>query len=336
MIYYYLNNDKLKAMFASVSGKKISIKKFYDMDFPSEFLNDPSATNIDLQLIEAMLDMIRKNDIKASSANFVLENTKIPYREMVLPFAKPAVLLPIISSEIFTDKKLAEAHTVDYVEIERNLETPEDDNGLSAVSTAQQPEGTDADDDGKKKKQPKKNKSARLMITYIDNLIIANLKKCCHDVGMKLEGIDISQHALSKLVWFLRDSLPENFVLVDYRMTTVTSYLFANYQHVFSLTKPIYSMPNENYANEMAFFVNDFSSIISEAIQFFRSKYTDFKFDSVFITGDTDKFPTAETELNNFMDLNIKILPVPENISGVELHDFNGLTPLIGSIVKAR
>ena len=48
MIYYYLNNDKLKAMFATAGGKRITVKEFYDMDFPSEFLNDPSATNIDL------------------------------------------------------------------------------------------------------------------------------------------------------------------------------------------------------------------------------------------------------------------------------------------------
>ena len=85
MIYYYLNNDKLKAMFATTSGKRVAVKEFFDMDFPSEFLNDPSATNIDLQLTEAMLDMIRKNEIKAKSAKFVLENSKIPFREMILP-----------------------------------------------------------------------------------------------------------------------------------------------------------------------------------------------------------------------------------------------------------
>lgn len=38
MIYYYLNNDKLKAMFATAGGKRITVKEFYDMDFPSEFL----------------------------------------------------------------------------------------------------------------------------------------------------------------------------------------------------------------------------------------------------------------------------------------------------------
>lgn len=326
MIYYYLNNDKLKAMFAKVAGKKIVIKKFFDMDFPSEFLNDPSATNIDLQLTEAMLDMIRKNDIKSSNAKFVLENSKIPFREMVLPYAKPTILLPIISAEIFSDKKLAEAHTVDYIEMERNIDDP-NEVAVQAI------EAEEEEEEGKKKKP---GKHAKLMITYIDNMIIANLKKCCHDVGMKLECIDISQNALSKLIWFLKDSLPEYFVLVDYRLTSITSYLFADYKHVFSLTKPIYSMPNENYANEMAFFVNDFSSIISEAIQFFRSKYEDYKFDSVYITGDIDRFPTVEAELYNFMDLNVGILPVPDSVTGVELFDFNGLAPLIGTMLKAR
>lgn len=328
MIYYYLNNDKLKAMFATASGKRVAVKEFFDMDFPSEFLNDPSATNIDLQLTEAMLDMIRKNEIKAKSAKFVLENSKIPFREMILPYAKPSILYPIISSELFTDKKLADNHTVDYVEIDRNIDDPEE---VAAALNAPA-EGEEDVSDGEEKK--KKAKKARLMVTYIDNLVIENLKKCCREVGMKLTAVDISQNALSKLVSFMEDDLPQYFVLVDYRITTITSYLFADYKHVFSLTKPIYSMPNENYANEMAFFINDFSSIVSEAIQFFRSKYTDYKFDDVYITGDLDKFQSVENDLYGFMGLNVKMLPLPDSVTGMEQLDFNSFAPLIGTMLK--
>ena len=328
MIYYYLNNDKLKAMFATTSGKRVAVKEFFDMDFPSEFLNDPSATNIDLQLTEAMLDMIRKNEIKAKSAKFVLENSKIPFREMILPYAKPSILYPIISSELFTDKKLADNHTVDYVEIDRNIDDPEE---VAAALNAPA-EGEEDVSDGEEKK--KKAKKARLMVTYIDNLVIENLKKCCREVGMKLTAVDISQNALSKLVSFMKDDLPQYFVLVDYRITTITSYLFADYKHVFSLTKPIYSMPNENYANEMAFFINDFSSIVSEAIQFFRSKYTDYKFDDVFITGDLDRFQSVENDLYGFMGLNVKMLPVPDSVTGMEQLEFNSFAPLIGTMLK--
>ncbi len=328
MIYYYLNNDKLKAMFATTSGKRVAVKEFFDMDFPSEFLNDPSATNIDLQLTEAMLDMIRKNEIKAKSAKFVLENSKIPFREMILPYAKPSILYPIISSELFTDKKLADNHTVDYVEIDRNIDDPEE---VAAALNAPA-EGEEDVSDGEEKK--KKAKKARLMVTYIDNLVIENLRKCCREVGMKLTAVDISQNALSKLVSFMKDDLPQYFVLVDYRITTITSYLFADYKHVFSLTKPIYSMPNENYANEMAFFINDFSSIVSEAIQFFRSKYTDYKFDDVYITGDLDKFQSVENDLYGFMGLNVKMLPLPDSVTGMEQLDFNSFAPLIGTMLK--
>ena len=140
MIYYYLNNDKLKAMFATAGGKRITVKEFYDMDFPSEFLNDPSATNIDLQLTEAMLDMIRKNDIKSKAAKFVLENNKIPFREMILPYAKPSILYPIISAELFTDKKLAESHTVDFVEIDRNIEDPDEEMQEAALNSPEEGE----------------------------------------------------------------------------------------------------------------------------------------------------------------------------------------------------
>lgn len=328
MIYYYLNNDKLKAMFATTSGKRVAVKEFFDMDFPSEFLNDPSATNIDLQLTEAMLDMIRKNEIKAKSAKFVLENSKIPFREMILPYAKPSILYPIISSELFTDKKLADNHTVDYVEIDRNIDDPEE---VAAALNAPA-EGEEDVSDGEEKK--KKAKKARLMVTYIDNLVIENLRKCCREVGMKLTAVDISQNALSKLVSFMKDDLPQYFVLVDYRITTITSYLFADYKHVFSLTKPIYSMPNENYANEMAFFINDFSSIVSEAIQFFRSKYTDYKFDDVYITGDLDRFQSVENDLYGFMGLNVKMLPLPDSVTGMEQLEFNSFAPLIGTMLK--
>ena len=330
MIYYYLNNDKLKAMFATAGGKRITVKEFYDMDFPSEFLNDPSATNIDLQLTEAMLDMIRKNDIKSKAAKFVLENNKIPFREMILPYAKPSILYPIISAELFTDKKLAESHTVDFVEIDRNIEDPDEEMQEAALNSPE--EGEEEQEEKSEKK--KKAKKARLMITYIDNLVIENLKKCCREVGMKLTAIDISQSALSKLVDFMKEDLPQYFVLVDYRMTSITSYLFADYKHVFSLSKPIYSMPNENYANEMAFFINDFSGIVSEAIQFFCSKYTDYKFDDVFITGDLDRFQSVESDLYGFMGLNVKMFPVPESVSGVEQLDFNALAPLIGTMLK--
>ena len=328
MIYYYLNNDKLKAMFATTSGKRVAVKEFFDMDFPSEFLNDPSATNIDLQLTEAMLDMIRKNEIKAKSAKFVLENSKIPFREMILPYAKPSILYPIISSELFTDKKLADNHTVDYVEIDRNIDDPEE---VAAALNAPAEGAEDVSDGAEKKKKAKK---ARLMVTYIDNLVIENLRKCCREVGMKLTAVDISQNALSKLVSFMKDDLPQYFVLVDYRITTITSYLFADYKHVFSLTKPIYSMPNENYANEMAFFINDFSSIVSEAIQFFRSKYTDYKFDDVYITGDLDKFQSVENDLYGFMGLNVKMLPLPDSVTGMEQLEFNSFAPLIGTMLN--
>ena len=249
MIYYYLNNDKLKAMFATAGGKRITVKEFYDMDFPSEFLNDPSATNIDLQLTEAMLDMIRKNDIKSKAAKFVLENNKIPFREMILPYAKPSILYPIISAELFTDKKLAESHTVDFVEIDRNIEDPDEEMQEAALNSPE--EGEEEQEEKSEKK--KKAKKARLMITYIDNLVIENLKKCCREVGMKLTAIDISQSALSKLVDFMKEDLPQYFVLVDYRMTTITSYLFADYKHVFSLSTPIYSMPTKTMRTKWRF-----------------------------------------------------------------------------------
>lgn len=303
MFYFYLNNDKLRAMSARASSKKVMVDAVYDMDSPSEFLNDPTQTNIDLQLTEAILDLMRKNDLKISSTAFVLENSKIPFREIFLPSAKPSVLMPIIQSEIFTDKKLADAHTVDYVEVAKNVN---------------------------------EEKQSRLLISYIDNLIISNLKKCCRDVGMKLTKIDIAQNALTKLVNFLQADLPQYFMLVDYRLTTVSSYLFADYSHVFSLTKPIYSMPNENYANEMAFFVNDFGSIVGEAIQFFKSKYEEFTFNNVYITGDTEKYAPCEQQVADYLGVDIRILPVPESVKGVDIHQFNENSAIIGSMIKAR
>lgn len=168
---------------------------------------------------------------------------------MILPYAKPSILYPIISAELFTDKKLAESHTVDFVEIDRNIEDPDEEMQEAALNSPE--EGEEEQEEKSEKK--KKAKKARLMITYIDNLVIENLKKCCREVGMKLTAIDISQSALSKLVDFMKGDLPQYFVLVDYRMTTITSYLFADYKHVFSLSKPIIRCPTKTMRTKWRF-----------------------------------------------------------------------------------
>ena len=54
----------------------------------------------------------------------------------------------------------------------------------------------------------------------------------------------------------------------------------------------------------------------------------------MFITGDLDRFQSVESDLYGFMGLNVKMLPVPESVSGVEQLDFNALSPLIGTMLK--
>ena len=116
MINFYLNSDKLKAISATASAKKIRVNRIYDLDFPNEFLSEPDADKLNVKLTEAMLNIIRAGDIKTHSAGFVVDDSKISFREMILPQGKPLQLAPIIKSELFNDPRQAERNTVDYVD----------------------------------------------------------------------------------------------------------------------------------------------------------------------------------------------------------------------------
>ncbi|HIU83412.1 MAG TPA: hypothetical protein IAC70_05610 [Candidatus Faecicola pullistercoris] len=301
MIHFYLNSEKLKAMSANAGKKKIKVTKIYDLDFPNEFLNDPDQDKLDVKLTEAMLNIIRAGDIKSKTASFVVDHSKIPFREMLLPAGTPAKLSPIIKGELFTDKKMAEANTVDYIEVERNVN---------------------------------QDKQSRVLVTYMDNTIIDNLKKCCKDVGMGLKSINIQQNCLTKLVNFMKEELPENFMLVDYRVTYTTTYLFSKGEHIFSMTKSIFSVPSESFANETAFFINDISLQLSDAMSFFLSKYDNARFDTIFVTGSTFLFEPCLPQISSMLNRTVKLLPKPEKIEGVGIHEFNDYSSLIGSLVK--
>ena len=301
MINFYLNSDKLKAISATASAKKIRVNRIYDLDFPNEFLSEPDADKLNVKLTEAMLNIIRAGDIKTHSAGFVIDDSKISFREMILPQGKPLQLAPIIKSELFNDPRQAERNTVDYVEIERDIN---------------------------------EDHQNRVMVTYLENSIIDNIKKCGKDVSINITSLDIQQNALSKLVWFMRDMLPENFMLVDYHITYATTYLFLKHKHEFSMTKSIFSVPSEGFANETAFFINDFSVQISDALSFFMSRYEGVHFDTVYLTGSTFLQEPCISHIAGLLNTNIQILPKPDSVEGVALHEFNDFSGLIGSLIR--
>lgn len=300
MNVFYLNNDKVKAIDAKISGKKIKVNKFCSADFANEFLDEPTQEKIDTLLTESLLGLIRGNELKSGPLYFVLDNPKIPFREMLMPDSPANRLIPIIKSEIFTDKKMVATNIVDYVEIEK-----------------------DVDD----------KHQSRLMITYVDTGVIENLKKTCKDIGYQLKSVNIEQNCMAKLIWFMHEDLPENFVLVDYHTLYTTTYLFSKSKHMFSMTKSIFSTPNESYTNEMAFFVNDLSTQISEAISFFASKYDDAVFDTVYITGETQKLENCLPSIASMVKMNLGFLPKPWGVTGMTQHEFNEYSGLIGGLI---
>ncbi len=297
---FYLNNDKLKAVVGSMSGKKIKVAKFCSADFPNEFLDEPTQDKIDTLLTEAMLSLIRNEEIKSGPMAFVADNPKIPFREMIMPNTAPSKLLPIIKQELFTDKKMISTNAVDYVEIEKDINDEHQN---------------------------------RLMVSYMDVGIIDNLKKVSKDIGFPLKSLNIVQNCISKLMWYMRDELPENFVLVDYHTLYTTIYLFCETKHMFSMTKAIFSTPNENFTNEMAYFVNDISSQISEAVSFFNTKYYTFAFDTIFVTGYTEKLESCIASIASYLKMNVQFLPKPWGVTGMGEHEFNEYSSLIGSLV---
>lgn len=299
MICLYLGNDKIKIIDCAKSKGKISVRNFYAITSPNDYLDNPDSKTFK-ELSQVIKDGLQELQPKGKRIRVVLDSNTIPYREMVLPSLKPQKLITLIKNEIFTDEKLAESNAVDFVEADKKVD---------------------------------EEKRSKFFITYVATQIIDDLQALCKEMGLRLLSIDVAQNAISKLI-AKEKNLDEQFMLVNYKETSVTVFLFVYGKHIYSVTKPIISSPNPKFQNEKVYFINEMSGIILDTANFFRERYEGIKFNKVYVTGDVDKFALCLNPIEAKVGMSIK------NLSGVDIVDdltneeFNQFADTIGAFLR--
>ena len=300
MICIYLGNDRIKIVDSVVSKRKIEVKNFFSITSPNDYVDNPDSKSFK-ELSQVIKDGLQEMQPKGKKVRVVLDSSTIPYREMVMPPLKPQKLQLLIKNEIFTDEKLAESNTVDFVESDKKID---------------------------------EQKRSKYFITYVSNQIIEDLDNLINkDMGYKLLSIDVVQNAISKLVSRMK-ALPDQYMLVDYKGNSVTIYLYVFGKHVYSVYKPIISEPNPKFQNERVYFINEMSGVIIDTANFFKSRYEGVEFDNVFITGDVDKFEVCANPIETKVGMTISNLPKLNLVEDVDEVEFNQFANTIGGFFR--
>lgn len=300
MLSIYIGNDKIKIIEATVSKRKMIVKNFFAITSPNDYIDNPDDKSFK-ELSQVISDAIREMQPNGKKVRVVLDSKTIPYREMVLPPLAPAKMLTLIKNEIFTDEKLASTNTVDYVEADKKVDA---------------------------------EKRSKFFVTYVANEILTDIQNLVDkELGMKLLSIDIAQNALSKLIYRMKN-LKDQFILLDYKDTSVTVYLFVYGKHVYSVSKPVISEPNPKFQNERVYFINEMSGIILDTINFFYNRYEGLDFDTIYITGDIEKFNLCTSFIIDKVGMTIKDLPLASFVEEMDEIEFNQFTNALGGIYR--
>ena len=299
MISVYIGNDKVKIVDAVV-GKKVTVKNFYAITAPNDYIDKPDSKMFK-ELSQVIKDALQEMQPKGKKFRVVLDSSTIPYREMILQPLSPTKLRTLVKNEIFTDEKLAESNTVDFVEADKKVDD---------------------------------QKRSKYFITYVSNQIIEDIENLIiKDMNCKLLSVDIAQNAITKLIGRMKN-LPDQFILVDYKGASVTIYLFVYGKHVYSMFKPVISEPNPKFQNERIYFINEMSGILLDTTNFFKSRYEGVEFKNVFITGDVDRFEVCSPQIESKINMDIRNLPKCTCVEDVDEVEFNQFSDAIGGFFR--
>lgn len=300
MINIYIGNDKVKILETTMNKRKMVVKNFFAITSPNDYIDNPDNKSFK-ELSQVIKDGIQEMQPKGKKVRVILDSNTIPYREMVLPPLPPMKMLTLIKNEIFTDEKLASSNTVDYVEADKKVDD---------------------------------QKRSKFFITYVANEVLRDIENLIvKDMGYKLLSIDVAQNAVSKLISRMKN-LKEQFVLLDYKETSVTVYLFVYGKHVYSVSKPVISEPNPKFQNERVYFINEMAGIILDTASFFKERYEGVDFNTVYVTGDVDKFSVCSDAIASKVGYEIHELPLSSFVEDIDEVEFNQFSNTLGGVFR--
>lgn len=304
MICVYISDEKIKLVEGDARGNKIIVQRFYDISTKAGSL-ESGAIKDTVVFTQALQDCMQATNMKAGKACYVLDNSRMVFREMIVPDVPDAKLKKVITSELFSESK-SQNTTLDYIVLE-------------------------------KFKDEKKVSKLRIMVTYINNEIIDNLSVSAVELGLTPVALDIAPNATNKLISLYnsnasdRKLLTKTFVLLDYKDTFISIYIFDNYVSQFTKSSVIYVSDG---ALDLNYLSNEMSTQLNSTIRYYQSRNPDKNIEAVFVTGNALVLDQIMQSLADSVGLMISHLPLPSFVKGMELIDYNAFTCALGTFIR--
>lgn len=305
MICVYISDEKIKLIEGDARGNKITVQRFYDINTKAGSLESGTIKDT-VVFTQALQDCMQATNMKPAKACYVLDNSRIVFREMIVPDVPEQKLKKVIQSELFADSK-GQNSTIDYIVID-------------------------------KFKDDKKVSKLRVMVTYINNEIIDNLSVSAVELGLTPISLDIGPNAMSKLISLYnsnandRKLLTKTFVLLDYKDTFISVYIFDDFVQQFTKSSVLYVTDPDNL--DLSYLASELSTQLNSTIRYYQSRNPEKSIEAVFVTGNALVLDQIMQTLADSVNLMISHLPLPSFVKGLELLDYNAFTCALGTFVR--
>lgn len=301
MLCVNIGDDKIKIVDGKVSGGKIVVNKCYEIETKVGSMESGNIKDL-MAFSQVLQDCINSGGIKNTTLTYVLDNPRVIFREMNVPSVSQDKVKLIIANEIFSDTKMAN-NTLDYIV-----------------------EGKFKNEEGKQR--------SRITVTYVSNDTIDSLHTAATELGMRPAVLDVAPNSISKLVErFCKSSkhvLENTFVLLDYKDSFISLYVFDGGQRKFSKNSTLYvgNVKDNNYL------LGELTSNINSVIRFYESR-AGVNVSAIYITGNVEALDDDLLQgLAESLNMMISHLPIPGFVKGVDIYDFNKFSGVIGAFLR--
>ena len=304
MILIYISDEKIKLIDGEQRGKKTIVRSFYDISTKAGSL-ESGAIKDTVVFTQALQDCLQTTNIKPTKTTYMLDNNRMVFREMIVPDVPDAKIKKVILSELFSDNKSAN-NTIDYIVLDRFKD--------------------------------EKAWKLRIMVTYISNEIIDNLSVSATELGLTPVCLDIGPNTMAKLIGQYGSNsqdkklLPKTFVLLDFKDTFISIYIFKDFVMQFTKSTVLYVSDPEH--PDLDYLASELSTQLVSTIRFYSSRNQGSNIDAVFVTGNALVLDKIMQELADSVNMMVSHLPLPSFVKGVELIDYNAFSCALGAYIR--
>ena len=301
MLCVNISDDKIKIVDGKSNGGKVIINKCYEIDTKVGSMESGNIKDL-MAFSQVLQECITSGGIKNTNLTYVLDNPRVIFREMNVPDVSEDKVKLIVANEIFSDSKMAN-NTLDYTV-----------------------EGVFKNEEGKKR--------ARITVTYVSNDAIDSLHIAATELGMRPTVLDIAPNSMSKLIERFcktnKNVLEDTFVLLDYKGSFISLYVFDGGVRKFSKSSTMYVGEG---ADSRAI-LSELTSNVKSVINFYESR-AGVNVTAIYVTGNVDSLDDEVLQgLAESMNMMISHLPIPSFVKGVDILDFNKYSGAIGAFLR--